>query len=236
MGNEGSVVSKEEVMELLLKCFCVGMQSPVVKQTSVKSIADVCRTVILKVFYAEKDAEQNRCQNTTLFHVIDDGEGPRVVAVQPNLAVMVFVELDNNAEELWWAAKALHDHPQSLSAHCVKRFSQVPKCYIQFFVLLPAFLLELSDDDYHICGAPDCSKLTLGFWLMVFSNGGYQSFSEYTSKDFSSDGDQSDPSLVGAICLFSLVFVQGDDDCIMEIPWKFSLLTTTNKEFMDLTM
>ena len=52
------------------------------------------------------------------------------------------------------AVKALHDYPQSLSAHCVKRFGQVHKRYIQSFVQLPAFLLGLSEDEPHVSGAP----------------------------------------------------------------------------------
>ena len=81
VGNESSVVSEEEVTEQLLKCFCVGMQSPEVKQTVVKTVANVYSTVIIKVFYdlikhhAEKDAEQSRCQNTTPFYAVDNGEG-----------------------------------------------------------------------------------------------------------------------------------------------------------------
>ena len=84
---------------------------------------DVYSTVIVKVFYilfkhhAEKDVEQSRCQNTTLFHAVDDGKGSREAAVQSNLAALVFVQLDNHTEELWRAAKALYDHPQSISAH-----------------------------------------------------------------------------------------------------------------------
>ena len=72
--------------------------------------------------------------------------------------------LDNHAEELWWATKALHDHPQSSSAYCVKRFGLVHKRYIQSFVLLPAFLLEQCEDKHHDCGTPVASELTLGFW------------------------------------------------------------------------
>ena len=89
--------------------FCVGKQSPEVKQAVVKTVADIYSTVIVKVFYdlfkhhAEKDAEQSRCQNTTLFHAVDDEEGSREVAVQPNLAALVFVQLDNYSEELWVA-------------------------------------------------------------------------------------------------------------------------------------
>ena len=116
--------------------FCVCMQSPEVKETTVKTVVDVYSTVIIKVFcdlfkhHAEKNTEQSQCQNTTLFYTVDNGKGSREVAVQPNLAALVFEQLDNHAEELWWAVKALYDHPQSLSAYCVKCFGQVHKCYI----------------------------------------------------------------------------------------------------------
>ena len=105
--NEGSVVIEVKVMEQQLKYFCVDMQSPEVKQTAVKTVADVNSTVIVKVFcdlfkhHGEKDPEQSRWQNTTLFHAVDDWEGSREVAVQPNLAALVFVQLDNHSEELW---------------------------------------------------------------------------------------------------------------------------------------
>ena len=66
-------------------------------QTVIKTVADVYSTAIVKAFYdplkyiAEKDAEQSRCQNTTLFHAVDDRDGFTDVVVQPNLAAMVFV-------------------------------------------------------------------------------------------------------------------------------------------------
>ena len=47
--------------------------------------------------HGEKDSEQNRSQNTTLFHAVDDVKGSREVAVQPYLVVLVFVQLDYNA-------------------------------------------------------------------------------------------------------------------------------------------
>ena len=97
------------------------MQSPEVKQTALKMVVDVYSIIIIKVFYgmfkhnAEKDAEQSQCQNTTLFHTVDDGEGSSEV-VQPNLAMLVFVQLDNHAEKHWETTKAFHNHQQSLSA------------------------------------------------------------------------------------------------------------------------
>ena len=168
--NKGSVVSKEEVMEQLLKGFCVGMQSPKEPVPAIKTVVDVYSTVIIKVFYdlfkhhAEKDTEQSVPEDHPVSTPYDNGEGPRAVTVQPNLATLVFTELDNCTEELWGESKVLHDHPQSFSTHCVKHFGQVHKHYIQSFVLLPSFLLELSEDDHYICSVPVDSEPTLGFW------------------------------------------------------------------------
>ena len=83
------------------------MQSPEVKQTTVNGSGCIQHRLIVNIFYAlfkhevENDADKSRCQNTTLFHAVDDGEGSREVAVQPNLAALVFLQLDNDTEELW---------------------------------------------------------------------------------------------------------------------------------------
>ena len=112
VGDEGSVVSEEEVTEQLLKCFCANMQSPEVKLTDVKTVADVYSTVIVKVFFdqfkhhAEKDAEQSRCHDTTLYHDIDDGKGSREVAVLYSSIHIhnsnISGNIVNNNDELQW--------------------------------------------------------------------------------------------------------------------------------------
>ena len=166
--TRAALSAKRKSQNSCLSIFVWACKSPDIKQTAIKTVVDVHSTMIVKVFYnlfkhhTEKDAGQSRCQNTTLFHTIDNGKGSREVAVQSNLAALVFVQLDNHAEELWRADKVLH--PQSLSAHWVKRFGQVHKCYIQSFVLLPSFFLELSEDEHHVCGTPVGSEPTLSFW------------------------------------------------------------------------
>ena len=89
----------------------------------------------------KNDAEQSRCQNTTQFHAVDDGQRSREVAVQSNLAAMLVVQLDNHVERFGGVAKVLHDHLQSLSGHCVKRFFQV---YSPLFCLKGPLLLYVS--------------------------------------------------------------------------------------------
>ena len=66
-------------------------------------------------------------------------------------------------------------------------------------------------------------------WVPICLGAHEQSF-------FSWDGEWSDPLIVGAIWLFSLVFVPGDDDCIAEITCKFALLPTTDKEFVNINI
>ena len=95
----------------------MGMQSTEIKQTAVRTLSDIYSTIIVNVFYdlfkhrAEKIAEQSQCQNTTLLHIVDDGGEASDVTVQRYLASLVFVQLDNHDDELWWPAKAHHDHP-----------------------------------------------------------------------------------------------------------------------------
>ncbi len=109
-------------------CKRLKFESPGVKQTAVNTILDVYSTVIVRVYYDlfehhdEKDDKQSRCLNTTLFHAVDEEEESREVAVQPNLATLVFVQLDNHADEFGRAAKAFHDHLQSFSVHYIKCF------------------------------------------------------------------------------------------------------------------
>ena len=95
-------VSEDEVMEQLFKCFCVDMKSPEVKQTAVKTVADVYSTVssskssmpYLNMMLNRVGARTQLC--FTLLTMVS-----REVAVQPNLAALVFVQLDNDTEELW---------------------------------------------------------------------------------------------------------------------------------------
>ena len=105
-GQRGQHCQRRGGHRTAAQVFSVGMMSPKVKQTAVEMVAVVYSTVIIKVFHdlfkhhAEKDAEQSRCQNTP-FYTVDDGEGSREVTIHPNLATLVFVQLDNHAEKLW---------------------------------------------------------------------------------------------------------------------------------------
>ena len=87
MGNKGSVAGKEKVSKQLLKSLCVGLQSLEVEQTAVEAIADVDSIVTIKAFHGllehhtEEDAEQSRCQDATLFHVVGNWEGFRKVTL-----------------------------------------------------------------------------------------------------------------------------------------------------------
>lgn len=70
--------------------------------------------------------------------------------------------MDDHAKEIWEAPDELHVHPQSLSAHCVKRFDQAHKRYVLSFLLLSAFPLKMFEDKHHVCSAPFGSEATLG--------------------------------------------------------------------------
>ena len=50
VGNQGSIIGKEEFTYQLLKSLCMRLQSPEIEQTAVKAVADVDSLVIIKVF------------------------------------------------------------------------------------------------------------------------------------------------------------------------------------------
>lgn len=52
--------------------------------------------------------------------------------------------------------------------------------------------------------------------------------SHWVTDRWSSAMVGSDPLVVEAVKLVSLVFAQSDNDCIVEIIWKFALLPTTD--------
>ena len=149
VGNVGRLVSEEEVTEQLLKCFSVRMQSPEVKQTDIKTVADVYCAVIVKVFQdLFKHCAQKRCWT-------ESGTELNLVSMWKDPARLLFnLTWPHRSLCSWITLLRNFGGSQSLSAYYIKRFGQVHKRYILFFILLPAFLLELSKDKHHVCGAP----------------------------------------------------------------------------------
>ena len=217
--------------------FCLSMQSSEFKHSSVKTVANVYSDVIVKVsndlfkHHAEKDAEQSQSQNTTLFHAVDD--------VQPNLSALVFLQLDNHANEffflgggslcaLWSSAVPFYSQHQTLwsgpqTLHIVLCSSP----YISFRSIIgrtPGLL------------CPCCLRIHTGFlvdglqwwWIPIFLWAHGEGFFLRWKAEWSPDSWSN--------LTFRPCFVQGDDDCFTEITWKFVLLPTTDKKFVVLTV
>lgn len=96
MGSEGLTVGEKEVTEHLPKYLGVSLQSPVVKQIAVK-VSVFCG---LFKHHTVEDAEFSHYQNTNPFHAFDDEKAHREVVVQPDLVALIFVQLDDRAEEI----------------------------------------------------------------------------------------------------------------------------------------
>ena len=54
---------------------------------------------------------------------------------------------------------------------------------------------------------------------MFFGDGWHKPVEQYPGKDFTGEGQKGDPPIAGKVKLFSLVLVQGDDDCVSKILW-----------------
>ena len=102
-------------------------------------------------------------------------------------------------------------------SHGVERFRKDDKRCVESSVLLPAFLLELPQHKDHVSGTPGGSKATLALWKVIADNGGGQAIQQHSCKNFSCDEEESYPTVVGVVTLFSFLLVQGDDDCIPKV-------------------
>ena len=65
----------------------------------------------LPYHHTEEDGEQSWREDASLLYTICDGETAREDAVVLDLAHLTFVQLAENAEELWRAAKTCQDLP-----------------------------------------------------------------------------------------------------------------------------
>ena len=81
MGDKGSVIREEKVLDQPLLCLGVGLEASQIEETAIQTISDVHPLVIIQVLscllehHAEEDAEESRCQDATLLYTIGDGEG-----------------------------------------------------------------------------------------------------------------------------------------------------------------
>ena len=81
VGDKGSVIREERVLDQPLLRLGVGLEASWIEETAIHTVPDVHPLVIIQVLsyllehYAEEDAEESRCQDTTLLHAVGDGEG-----------------------------------------------------------------------------------------------------------------------------------------------------------------
>ena len=105
-----------------------------------------------------------------------------------DLTLLALVKLAKNCEELRQTPQFGKDLPQSVSADCVKGFGLVNERSKQAHVLLPTFLLDLSEHKYHVGSAPVWSESTLAFREIFFCNGWDEPVQKHPGQYFASDG------------------------------------------------
>ncbi|CAE1281777.1 unnamed protein product [Acanthosepion pharaonis] len=110
------------------------------------------------------------------------------------------------------------------------------KCFHQIneHHTVPTLLLQLPENKHHVCYAPVGSEAALTLWKVIFHDDrNTMPIQQNPCKDLSCNGEQSNPLVIGAVRFFPIFFVQGNDDCIVEILFFFSLLLITAKEHME---
>ena len=98
-----------------------------------------------------------------MFDAVDDREGDEKVATVPHLPHLTYVKLLQYVQELWRAAQSCKDVPEPVSADRIKVLRKIYECCIESHGLLPALLLNLAQDEDHVCGSSISSAPTLTF-------------------------------------------------------------------------
>ena len=132
----------------------MGLKVPRVEQAAVQTAPGVHPLLVIQVFsgllehHTEEDAEESRCQDATLLHAVGDGEELGQVAVESDLAALVFMQLDHHLKEIGregggggGTAETLEDQPEAFPADGVKGLGEVYKLCVQSFVLFAALFL-----------------------------------------------------------------------------------------------
>ena len=110
MGENGAVVSKQQLSDEFLDRFCSSEETPKVEKTAVCSETDVdaiCQVLFcLTQHDAEEDGEQRGGQNASLLDAVGEGEAVRQRPIVLHLTLLTFMELAEDGETFGGAAKA----------------------------------------------------------------------------------------------------------------------------------
>lgn len=78
-------------------------------------------------------------------------------------------------------------------------------------------LLELTDDKHHVHCASVGSEAAMTLLDMLFGYGWYKPVERNSGKDFTGNIQKGDCLVVGTVKVVSLVLVQSEDVCIVEV-------------------
>ena len=99
VGDKGSIAHEQQVRDQSLMSNIVGLEAPQIEEVVIPTVPNTHLILVLQIIsclfehHAEEDAEESRCQNTTLHHSVGNGKGVRQANIECNLAAMV---------SCWW--------------------------------------------------------------------------------------------------------------------------------------
>ena len=110
VGENGAVVSKQQLSDEFLDGFRAFEETPKVEETAVRSETDVDAVWQVLFCLTEHDAEEagEQCggQNASLLDAVGDGEAARHRPIVLHLTLLTFMELAEDGEKFWGTAKA----------------------------------------------------------------------------------------------------------------------------------
>ena len=220
MGEERTIISEQQFCDELLYGFGVGEQPPKVEKTAVWVETDIDSVLDLLFCFpqhhAEEEREEGGCKHTALLYTVGNGETVRESTVLLHLTPLAQPKRESifHRPSLLAVSNALVRSMKATNSpmFCSWHFSWI--CRVRRSCLW--FLCWLgSHTDF-----PGWSPQWWRGWVCLARCGRAQ---------------EGNVAVIWAVRFLSLVFVQGDDDCVLEVLWENTPLPARNEQVLQPT-
>ena len=117
--------------------------------------------------------------------------------LQTGLLPLCLWEMTRSRTDVWWASNSRENFEQTITADKVKSFCQIYEGYVEWLILIPAFLLEMWKGEYHVDSGAFRHEAALRYRICPLSK-----FHETTREH---NGQHRDSSVVVAFAAIAFV-------------------------------
>ena len=181
----------------------------------------------------KKKNQKSQREDTALFHSTLDVKGIWCWAIKNYGALHSLMKGRDDVKESRWTSNLGKYFKKAIPANQIKGLCEIYEGHKEWPSLFPAFLLQLSEGEYHVSSRSISSKSTLWFWTDSVCKH-LESLQYNTGKQFPYNAETRDAT-VGIYCSrpVSFVLIQCDNVCILHVLWYSTFPPAKTKDFIQ---